>query len=495
MLSMASQLIVIIIGLAYTPIMLHILGDSEYGLYQLVQSVVNYLNLMNFGFNGAYIRYYTLARESVDDSSVPNINGMFMDIFLIIALLCFIAGMILLGNIHILGTHLTESDYVIARKLLLILVLNLSLSFPNSLFVAYISANERFIFLKGVNLFINILMPLINIPILYLGYGSVGVVSATLCLTILRLIFNGVYSFKKLSMTINLRYFDKTVFKSLLGYTFFIFLSDVVDQLNTNVDKFLLGRMIGTVAVTLYSIGFNLKTYYVTFSWVVPEMYIPEANRLAIEEKNDIKLTSIFTETGRINNYLVLLIFTGFVIFGRQFITLWLGNGYEVSYYAAIILMASAYIPAIQTLGVNIQNAKNLHKVRSIVYFIVACLNVVGSVFLIRKWGVIGTCLGTLFAAIPGYGLFMNYYYKKHVGLDIIVFWKKIIRWTVASLIICTAGYWIVKKVVFSGWIMLGAGIAVYTLFYLMILWFVELDSNDKSRIKYLIKTMGRHGN
>ena len=52
-LSFFSQIITIIVGLVYTPIMIRALGQSEYGLYQLVLSVVNYLNLMNLGFNGA----------------------------------------------------------------------------------------------------------------------------------------------------------------------------------------------------------------------------------------------------------------------------------------------------------------------------------------------------------------------------------------------------------------------------------------------------------
>lgn len=67
-LSGISQTISVIVGLTYTPIMIRCLGQTEYGLYQLVLSLVNYLNLMNFGFNGAYIRYYTIAKEQSEDA-------------------------------------------------------------------------------------------------------------------------------------------------------------------------------------------------------------------------------------------------------------------------------------------------------------------------------------------------------------------------------------------------------------------------------------------
>ena len=58
--------------------------------------------------------------------------------------------------------------------------------------------------------------------------------------------------------------------------------------------------------------------------------------------------------------------------------------------------------PSVQTLGVNIQNAKDMHRPRSVIYFLVACVNVGVSILLIRRWGVTGTSLGTLGAMTLG---------------------------------------------------------------------------------------------
>ncbi len=60
-LSYISQAIQILSGLIYTPIMLRLLGQSEYGLYQLVYSVVSYLSLLSFGFTASYMRFYSRA--------------------------------------------------------------------------------------------------------------------------------------------------------------------------------------------------------------------------------------------------------------------------------------------------------------------------------------------------------------------------------------------------------------------------------------------------
>ena len=58
-LSYVSECVKIITNLIYTPIMLRLLGKSEYGLYQLVHSVVSYLSLLSLGFTASYVRFYS----------------------------------------------------------------------------------------------------------------------------------------------------------------------------------------------------------------------------------------------------------------------------------------------------------------------------------------------------------------------------------------------------------------------------------------------------
>ena len=50
----------IIIQLAYTPIMIRLLGASEYGLYNTVSSTISMLGILSAGFNACYIRYYSI---------------------------------------------------------------------------------------------------------------------------------------------------------------------------------------------------------------------------------------------------------------------------------------------------------------------------------------------------------------------------------------------------------------------------------------------------
>lgn len=486
MLSMIAQAAAIGVNLVYTPLMIRILGKSEYGLYQLVQSVVNYLNLMNFGFSGAYISFFSREKAKGSEEGIARLNGMFLRIFLFIALLGAAGGGLMLRNIRLLGDHLSEADYATARVLMAILVANLAVSFPNTVFTVYIAANERFVFKQSVTILLNVLIPVCSLPLLYMGKGSVGVTAVTLGLSVLRLALNMGYALGKLKMRFIFGRFDRALFTSLFAFTFFIFLSDVVDQLNTNVDKFLLGRMMGTGAVAVYSVAFELKTYYTFCSWVIPEMFIPEANRISVTEADPGKMTALFTRIGRYNNSILLLVLTGFILFGRPFIRLWAGDGYETSYAAAVILMLASYIPSVQTLGVTIQNARNMHRPRSVIYFAVACANVGISILLIRRWGVVGTSLGTLFAVLAGNGLFMNFYYHRKIGLNVLTFWKAVLRWTLPAAGLCGAAWLLTRNLEIRTWGQLILSAAVYTLAYCGLLWGIGLDREEKKKIRNL---------
>ena len=483
-LSFVAQAIAILVNLGYTPFVIRILGQNEYGLYQLVTSVVNYLNLMNFGFTFAYISFYSRAKSLEGEVGVARLNGMFLRIFMAIALVCLAAGTFLVSHIQLLGSRLSEADFETARKIMVLLTLNMACSFPNSVFTVYITAREQFVFKQGMVILNYLLIPLCGLPVLYMGLGSVGLAGVTFGLAVLKLFLNMGYCLKILRMPFRFGRFDRLLFAELVGFTFFVFLSDVVDQLNGNVDKFLLGRMMGTSAVAVYSVGFELSTYFTFCSWVIPEMFVPEVNRIAVEERDDRKLTDLFARIGRYNNYVLLLVLTGFMLAGKPFIRLWAGESYEISWYVGMILMLAGYIPGVQSIGVNIQSAKRMHRPRAAIYFLIACVNVGVSILLIRLWGVVGTSLGTLAALLLGTGLFMNLYYHYRIRLNVVTFWKTLLRWTGLAIALCCGTWLLIRRLRLDTWLRLIGFVLAYTVIYVTLLWTVGMRKGEKVEIK-----------
>lgn len=483
-LSYVGQLVQIIIGVIYTPIMLRLLGQSEYGLYQLVYSVVSYLSLLSLGFGSSYLRFYSRYKAQEDEEGVAKLNGMFMIIFCSISVICVICGIVMIRNVRsIFGTGLTDSEYATARILMGLLIINLAMTFPNSVFNCSITAHEKFLFQKLLILIQNLLSPFLSLPLLIMGYGSVGMVSVTTFLTVAVLLTNLYYCLKKLHVKFIFHGLQIGLLKEMWVFTFFIFINQIIDQINWNVDKFLLGRFAGTTAVAIYGVGGQINTLYLQFSTSISNVFVPKVNRIVAESNDDKQLTILFTKVGRIQFIILGMILSGFVFFGNPFVKIWAGSEYGASYIVALLLIVPVTVPLIQNLGIEIQRAKNMHKARAVVYLAIAIANVFISIPLIKIMGPAGAALGTAISLIAGNVIFMNWYYHARIGMNMFYFWKEIAKFVPALIGPCVVGIIIMNFANIMGLVKLGVFAIVYTVVYGLSMYFLGMNEEEKQLV------------
>lgn len=487
----------IIISFAYAPVMIRLLGQSEYGLYNTVSSTISMLSILNLGFNSAYIRYFAKYRKNNDTDSVERLNGLFLIIFSIIGIIAFVCGMYLAFHLKIVfKTGLTESEYHLAKILMLLLTCNLAISFPMSVFANIILANERFVFFKLVGIVNTILGPLVTMPLLLMGFGSIAIVTVSIVLTFSVDVIYIIYVIVILKNRFVFHGFERGIFKSLFGYTFFIAINIIIDQINWNIDKMLLARYCGTVHVAVYSVGYTIYASYQLFSTSISGMFTPRIHQL-INESEDValrkkNLTELFVKVGRIQFLVLALIVSGFIFFGRAFINFWVGEGYYNSYFVALLLMLPASVALIQNLGIEIQRAENKHQFRSIAYFFMALINLILSIFLCQKYGEIGSAIGTALSLIIANGIIMNVYYHKACDIDIWVFWKNIVSQSRGLLIPIVGGSLMMCFVDYKGILKLLVMIIVYVIIYSISMWKFGMNDYEKSLFGRPIRKMMR---
>lgn len=493
LLSYAGELVKILVSLVYTPIMLRLLGQSEYGLYQLVYSVVSYLSLLSLGFGSSYLRFYSRYKAQNDEAGVAKLNGMFMIIFCSISVICILCGSVMIGNIRVIfGTGLTDAEYETARILMGMLIINLAMTFPNSVFNCSITVHEKFLFQKLLILLQNVFSPFLTLPLLIMGYGSIGMVSVTTFLTFVLLLSNMFFCFNKLHIRFMFRGIQISLLKEMWVFTFFIFLNQIIDQVNWSVDKFLLGRFAGTTAVAVYGVGGQINTLYLQFSTSISNVFVPKVNKIVAESNDNEQLTKLFTKVGRIQFLVLGLVLSGFIFFGDPFIKMWAGKQYSASYAVAILLIAPVTVPLIQNLGIEIQRAKNMHKARSVVYLFIAIANVFISIPLIKLIGSAGAALGTAISLIAGNIIFMNWYYHVRIGMNMIYFWKEIAKFIPALIAPCAVGIVIMNFVNITGLVKLGVFAVVYTAVYGLSMYFLGMNEEEKQLVMGPIKKILR---
>ena len=412
---------------------------------------------------------------------------MFILMFTVIGLISFVCGLFISSHLDIVFKNgLTTAEFATARILTILLTINLSISFPLGVFSNIIASNQRFVFLKLVGVLKTVVGPLVTLPLLMMGYRSIVMVSVSLFVNFTVDVVCVYYVLVVLKNKFIFNNFDNSLLASLFSYTFFIALNTIIDQINWNIDKILLGRFKGTAEVSIYSVGYVLYSYFMMFSTSISGVFTPRVYLMVSETTDDLnvqkkRLTELFTKVGRIQFFVLGLISTGVYFFGKEFIvTYWAGKDYVKSYFVAILLIFPSMIELIQNIGIEVQRAQNRHQFRSIVYFFMAFVNLALSIILCQKYGAVGSTIGTAISLIFANGLIMNLYYHKRCNIDIIYFWRSIGKSAVGLIIpIC---FGIVIHQYFPQeiiWKYLCA-IIIYTILYCISVYNISLNEYEK---------------
>ena len=489
-LSYVTIIINTLIQLLYTPFLIRMLGQSEYGLYSLVASIIGYLTILDLGFGNAIVVYTAKYRANGKSEEEKKLHGMFKIIFIIIGIIAAFLGLILFFNVgNIFGKTMSNVEINKMKIMMLILAFNLMITFSFSLYNSIISAYEKFVFQKIMALLNSILKPLIMIPLLFMGYKSITMCIIITIINVFVLISNYTYCKKKLKVSTKFMGFDKILFKTILGYSIWIFMGVIVDKVNWSVDNFVLGAVSGTIAVSIYSIAATLNTLFINLSTAISGVLLPKMSKLIAKKVSSDVLTEEMIKVGRIQNYIIFLACSGLVLFGKNFIKIWVGKGFEESYRVALLLIIPVCFPLIQNLGLSIMQAMNKYKFKSISTSIMAVFNVIISIYFAKKWGATGAALGTCIALVICNIILINIYYYKEIKLDVIRFWKDIFKQTIPFTIPILLIILIINLTRLNGlkgFLIYGS---IYTIIYCIVAYLLSMNEYEKNLInKLLIK-------
>ena len=474
----------IIIQFAYIPILLHYLTKNEYGLYQLIGSLIAYMAVMDFGLSTTIVRYYSKYKALRDKKGEENILAIFSIIYGIITIVCILIGGVLYSFIEsIYGNTLNVAELNSAKTMFLILLGNVAITIPSNIFAAVIIAHERFIFLRLVAILQTCLKPLAVISVFAYEANAINLAIINTFFNFFVITCNIYYCYKKLNFKAKFYYWDKLLVKEVLVFSFFIFLNVIVDQLYWKTSQLVLGAVSGTVAVAVYAVAVQLDMAFMSFSTGISGVFLPKLSAIVATTKNMIAVDELFIRIGRIQYLILAFICSGFLIYGKQFIFLWIGDGFEEAYYIASLLMVALLVPLIQSLGVSILQAMNKHAFRSKLYTLIAIFNFVISIPLAKQYGGIGCAIATSGAFFLGGWIIINIYYYKIIHLDILKFFKEILNLTIPLLIVAffaLLGEHFITETSIS--ILVGK-IMVYIAFYGIIMWKFGMNKYEKGLI------------
>lgn len=473
-----------VVGLLYTPYMLRMMGQSEYGLYSLVASVIAYLTVLDLGFGNAIVRYTAKFRAEKKTEEQYEMFGMFFLLYLVIGIIAFGIGLGLYFNVDTLfGNTMTAVELGRARIMMLLLVANLAFTFPMSIWGSIIQAYEDFVFQKSLNIIRIILNTVVMICLLHFGYKAVAMVVVQTIFNVLTLVLNFIYCRRKLNIHIYFRFkhFHWGFLKEVAIYSFWIFLNAIMDRVYWSTGQFVLGAMVGTAAVAVFAIAIQLEGMYMQFSTAISSVFLPKVTAMVATNRSRKEISDLFIRTGRIQYIVLAYILSGFIIFGRQFIELWAGADYSDAYIISLLFFIPLTVPLIQNLGITILQARNEMKFRSVLYIIIALVSLGVQIVLARFFGGIGCAMGVSGALVVGQILIMNVYYRRRQDLDIKTFWKEISKMSIIPIVLIFSSMMVIRHFfALDSWGKLILGIAAFSSVYIPL--FFRFSMTDEER-------------
>lgn len=483
----------IVSALIYSPWMLQKIGAGNYGLYTLATSLIN-MFMLDFGINSAVSRFVSKYLAEGKQEKINQLLGLIYKLFFIVSAIISIALILVYFFIEKIYVALTPVELEKFKIVYIIAATYSVLSFPlNTTVNGVLNSYEKFVQIKLSDVAHKIATVILIIIALSAGMGLYTLVAITAVVNMTTLLFKQLLIKSSTPVRIDFKYWDKTLLKEIFGFSVWVFINTICSRLIMNICPNILGITAGTFAITIFGFASTIEGYSYTFASALDGMFMPKIARITYGEGTPKDVLPLMIKVGRFQYHLIGLIVIGFAIVGKDFITLWLGKEYIDVYYCAVLLLLPAPFYLSQQIGKNTMVMTNNVKYLTIVNIVKAVINVILAVIFSAFWGAIGACVSICIAYFVR-NIINMYLYQKKLNLNMKEFCIKCYgKMTISIILVLIIGLLMQNHLPVTSWVYLILKIAFIIILYLLTMWLISYDSDEKQVIKNLFKRIIRN--
>lgn len=385
------------IGFFLTPFTIHWLGAEQYGLWALANAFVGYYSLLDLGLSGAVFTHMSHAIGAEDYESGTKIYSTGLSIFSVLGGILVAVSLIIAAAILLLR----PSHAVMLAVVVLVIGFQSAISFPMRAPFGVLNAGSHFEVTSAVLILSAILRTVGTVLVLRAGQGVVGLAVINMLawlpgFTLVCLAVHWKYPFIRARA---LWTWHRDTAHKLFTFGIPVLVGQIADRIRLQTDTVVVSFFLGLSAVTHYNIATTLVLYYMDGIVAIIGVLTPVLSmQMSARDVHGMR-NSMLTGTR-------LAICTGgfaafgFIVWGRMFIMRWMGPEYLDAYPILVVLTAAMFLDLWQSTTVNALYATMHQKAYAKINIGEALANIVLSVLLARRFGMLGVALGTLIPSI-----------------------------------------------------------------------------------------------
>lgn len=483
LLSYFSIAVNILAGFIYTPWMIDKIGKGDYGLYTLANSLIT-LFLVDFGLGSAVSRYIAKYRAEGRQDKIDNFLGLVYKLYLIIDAVILLVLTVLFFFIDRIYVKLTPDELEKFKVVYLISASFAVINFPFVTLNGILNSYEKFIQLKLADVIYRVLLIISTIAALLMGYGLYALVSVHAIVGFILIIYKLIVIKLQVGLKVNFCYSDRSLYKDIFGFSIWVTISSLAQRLVFNIMPSILGAVADSAAIAVFGIVTMIEGYAYTITTAINGMFMPKISRIYEKGPDETDLMPLLVNVGKFQYALNGLIIAGFAVIGKEFIALWMDSTYLDAYYGILlVLIPGLFFNSLQIANTAMVVRKKVN-VQAWINLGMGILNVVLSLVLARRYGVIGACVSISIAYMLR-ALILLVVYKKVLNLDMLAFVKDCyIKMGVPIVLTVGAGFVVNHFLTHSGWFMLCIKAVIVIMIYAITVFAFGMN---KSSIKKFI--------
>lgn len=391
----------LVITFFLSPFVVNSLGSLYYGIWALTMQFTGYLYVLDFGIRDSIIRYTARYRGLRQPEKFNRLLTVSLAIYAPIA----ICGLVVtaIGTVGFPYWFNIEPAYVHESRVALALVgVTIAQGFVFNAFTGVLQGLQRFDLVNLVGVTGGILRAILVVIALTNGYGIIGLswvqfglaaagnlVTMWLALRLLR----------QEGLPFRLAWVGgrrgRALARRVVGYSTYVFINNIGQKIILGTDAVIVGVFLPVASVTYYAIAGNLigllRGLVSATIWVLMPLV---SHYAALRQMDEVR--ALLIRASKTALLVALPLCAGFMLVGREFIGLWMGEEFapaagQVLFILAIAEVASAPHHAMSAVLFGL----NRHRAMAFLRIAEAAANLVLSIVLVRHFGLAGVALGT----------------------------------------------------------------------------------------------------
>ncbi len=487
LMSYVIMILQILTSILTTPYIVNRIGDASYGVYKVIASFVAYMTVLNFGLGTAALRYLSEYRINNNKEKETQLLSFINIANYIISFIVIIIGAVIYIYIpNIFGKSMSKYEIDLARQLFVVLLVNIVISVFTDKYVGIINAYEQFIYVKLIDLIRTCSKIILIYAILYINNSALSLTLIDLFLNLFVLILYKIFCQKKLGITyaniFQIANIKIAEYKEFILYAGGVFITMIINQLLWNVDSVIIGMRLGAIESAIYAVGTTFSSAFFSASIIFTNMLLPKVVKMTENGATGSEYTQFAIKIARYQSYIILYIYFAFVVFGQNFIELWMGNGYKGAWTTALLVMSGTLFSSFVITVQVILRAQKRQSFYNIVHLAIFIFNAILTYYAVGFIGIDGAALMTFFTYLFGYVFIIYPYYYYKIKIDIFSIFKALLKWCIPCASLIAVLFWAIVKNITNTWINFTIEVILYTVVYILLM-YITMNNDEKGFI------------